>query len=136
VRVLSTGACLLAVSMACSDESREDIQWGTVHFGWTIDDVASGALCEELGATRFQAIVLTRGNIVEMYDVPCQDMELETGLLVPDDEYVVQATLVDDMALPKSDRVVSSVFTIDAWQSRDVRVNFGADNRVQVMPAR
>jgi hypothetical protein len=37
--------------------------------------------------------------------------------------------------LPKSDRVVSSVFSIDAGQSRDVRVNFGADDRVEVMPA-
>jgi hypothetical protein len=126
---------LVAALVACSDEPREDIQWGTLRFGWTIDDVASGTLCEELGATRFQGILLTRGNIVEMYDVPCQDLELETGLLVPDDEYVVHATLVDDMVLPKSDRVVSSVFSIDAGQSRDVRVNFGADDRVEVMPA-
>ena len=135
MRFSSTGAWLVAVLMACSEEPREDTQWGTVRFGWTIDEVASATLCDELGATRFQGVLLTRGNIVEMYDVPCQDLAFETGLLVPDDEYVVHATLVDDMVLPKTDRVVSSVFTIDAWQSREVRVNFGADDRVEVMPA-
>ena len=134
MRFSTTGAWLVAVLVACSEEPREDIQWGTVQFGWTIDEVASGDLCAELGATRFQGILLTRGNIVEMYDVPCEDLQFETGLLVPDDEYVVHATLVDDMVLAKTDRVISSVFTVGEWQSREVRINFGADNRAEVMP--
>lgn len=124
---------LAGLLLHCGDDPRPDEQGGQLRFVWDVGD-GGAEDCERLTAVEFQATVFQRGQVVDSYSAPCSDFELETGVLVPNVEYMARATLVDELDLPKSPTVTSSRFDITAEQLLDVTINFDANGAISVGP--
>jgi hypothetical protein len=127
--VLACTAVLELAVLGCSDERRDDTQWGSARLTWTVDRDAPP---ETLGATRLVALFVTRGELVDRYQAPCTDFALETRMLVAGDDYVISASLQDERGIAKTDAVVSSPFRLEPGEVALVDIEFGADAVVNV----
>jgi hypothetical protein len=128
-------AAFLLALCCCSDEKRPDTQWGAAHLSWTIDARSAAVSCETLGATRFVALLITRGDLVDRYEAPCDAFALDAPLLVAGDDYMVNVSLQDDRGTPKTNALASSPFSITPGEVTRIEVNFGAAAWVDVSTA-
>jgi hypothetical protein len=126
----------LAVAVfCCSDERRPDTQWGSALLTWAIDRESPSVSCSTLSASRFVALLVARGELVERYEAPCGNLEFDTGMLVAGDDYILSASLLDDRGVAKTEEVASSPFTVEPAAVTHIDINFGADAWITVDPA-
>lgn len=116
----------------CSEDRRPDTQWGSAFLTWTINRESPSVSCSTLSASRFVALLAVRGELVERFEAPCGSLELDTGMLVAGDDYVLSASLLDDRGVPKAEEVASSPFSVKAGAVTRIDINFGADAWIDV----
>jgi hypothetical protein len=125
---------LAGLSVHCGDDPRAEEAGGLLHFAWAVGEGSGAEACERLTAVEFRATIFQRGQVIDSYSAPCADLELETGMLVPNVEYMTRATLVDELDLPKSPTLTSTRFDIAAEEVVDVTIVFDADGAISVGP--
>lgn len=124
---------LAGLLVHCGDDPRAEEAGGLLHFVWALGDGGAQG-CERLSAVEFRATLFQRGQIIDSYSAPCSALELETGMLVPNVEYVARATLVDEFDLPKSPTLTSTRFDITENEIVDVTIDFDTDGAIWVGP--
>jgi hypothetical protein len=124
-------AALVVGLLHCGDTDRNEQPGAVLHITWTIEDDTLASRCDELGAPALQATVFFRGDIVASYEAPCSAFELTTEPVTPNDEYMVRATLVDDLDVAKSRTVSSSEFSLSAAEVLELSINFDMDALVE-----
>lgn len=110
--------------------------WGSARLTWTIDAGSARVSCATLGATRFVALLLTRGELVDRYEAPCSALMLDMPLLVAGDDYIVNVSLQDDRGTPKTNGLASSPFSVSAGEQTRIEIHFGADAWIDVATER
>lgn len=126
------GIATLAVGLLhCGDEDRPEQQGAVLHITWTIEDKTLASRCDELGVTDFQATIFYRGDIRASYEAPCSAFELTTDPVTPNDEYMVRATLVDELDVAKSRTVSSSMLSLSAAEVLELSINFDMEALVE-----
>jgi hypothetical protein len=125
-------AGLALAVLGCSGEPRDDIHWGSARLTWTVDRDAPPETCTTLGATRFVALLVTRGELVDRHEAPCTDFALDTRMLVAGDDYVVSASLQDERGTAKTAVVAASRFRLEPGQVALIDIDFGADAVINV----
>jgi hypothetical protein len=124
---------LLPFASGCSDDDeRPDTDSGTVLFTWTIDQGATTeAQCAALGAVRFRALLLNRGALVDSFEGPCRDSELDAGNFAASPEYTARVSLLGEGNAPLRE-LDSRRFDVRIGETTFVRANFGDEDAVDV----
>jgi hypothetical protein len=130
-RRIGSAARALALC-GCSDSPRPDTQWGSARLTWTVGAAGAGVSCTTLGASRFVALLITRGDLVDRYEAPCAASALDAPLLVAGDDYIVSASLQDDRGTPRTNALLSSPFSVEPGRVTRVEIHFGADAWIDV----
>lgn len=123
-------AALAAGIVHCGDTDRLEQPGAVLHMTWTIDDTTLPSGCDALGATDFGATLFYRGDVVSSYEAACTAFELTTDSITPNGEYMVRATLVDDLDVAKSRTVTSSMMVLAPGEVRELMMNFDTDTLI------